>query len=115
MQKEPIYRVLFFQNGKQYEIYARYLSEDSLMGFIEVEELIFSDHTSVVVDPTEEKLRTEFKQVKRSYIPFHAIIRIDEVQQEGTARIQDASDKQSNVSPFPRFAMPMPIKNETNE
>ena len=102
---KPIYHVIFLQNEKQYEIYARYLTEESLMGFIDVEEILFSDSkTGLVVDPTEEKLRTEFKGVKRTYIPAHMILRIDEVSQEGVARISDSKStvsKTSNVSRLP--------------
>ncbi|OGT25997.1 MAG: hypothetical protein A3I77_03035 [Gammaproteobacteria bacterium RIFCSPLOWO2_02_FULL_42_14] len=100
LKKDPIYRVLFIQNDKQYELYSKYLTEESLMGFIEIEELIFNDTKSgIVVDPTEEKLRVEFKDVKRTYIPMHAILRIDEVSQEGVARIRDCKkDEKGNVS-----------------
>ena len=114
-EKEPIYRVLFYQQDKLYEVYAKYLTEESLMGFIEIEELIFQDTKSgIVLDPTEEKLRAEFKSVKRSYIPLHTIIRIDEVMQEGQARIQAATDggaKSSNVSHLP-FGSPGPKNKE---
>jgi len=102
---QPIYRVIFAQNEKLYEVYARYLTEESLMGFIEIEELLFQESTSgLVIDPTDEKLRAEFKGVKRSYIPLHTILRIDEVIKEGSARIQtsdDSSGKKGNVSHLP--------------
>lgn len=105
----PIYRVLFYQHDKLYEVYAKYLTEESLMGFIEIEELIFQDAKSdIVVDPSEEKLRAEFKSVKRSYIPLHAILRIDEVVKEGTPRIKQSEGgvkKTGNVSHLP-FHMP---------
>lgn len=103
--KPHIYRILFYQNDKLYEVYSKYLSEESLMGFIEIEELLFHDTKSgIVVDPTEEKLRAEFKGVKRSYIPMHAILRIDEVIKEGVARIKETgSDKKSNISQLPLY------------
>ncbi|MCX7120595.1 MAG: DUF1820 family protein [Gammaproteobacteria bacterium] len=99
-QDQPIYRVIFVQNETLYEVYARYLTEESLMGFIEIEELIFQDTTSsVLVDPAEEKLRAEFKDVKRSYIPLHTILRIDEVVKEGAVRMQPSEKiKKGNVS-----------------
>src|SRR3989338_10837345 len=102
LKKDPIYRVLFIQNDKQYELYSKYLTEESLMGFIEIEELIFQDTKSgIVVDPAEEKLRVEFKGVKRSYIPLHTILRIDEVVKEGAARMTSPEKipvKTGNVS-----------------
>ena len=53
----------------------------------------------MVVDPSEEKLKTEFDTVKRSYIPLHAIIRIDEVEKQGTGKISTLEG--DNVSQFP--------------
>ena len=104
-QSQLIYRVIFIQHDKLYEVYARYLTEESLMGFIEIEELVFHEmSSSVVVDPTEEKLRTEFKDVKRSYIPLHTILRIDEVMKEGAARMTNSekiAEKRGNVSHLP--------------
>ena len=51
-----------------------------MYGFIEVEDYIFDQNSQIVVDPSEEKLKTEFKGVNRSYIPINAILRIDEVE-----------------------------------
>lgn len=104
-QQQPLYRVIFIQNDKLYEVYSRYLTEESLMGFIEIEELVFHDTKSgIVVDPAEEKLRAEFKDVKRSYIPLHTILRIDEVVKEGVARMTTSdkiAEKKGNVSHLP--------------
>ena len=36
----------------------------------------------------EEKLKAEFANVKRTYLPMHTVIRIDEVSKEGPARIE---------------------------
>ena len=102
-KQQHLYRVLFSQNDQCYEVYARYLTEESLMGFIEIEDLVFHDTKSgLLVDPTEEKLRTEFKGVRRCYIPLHAILRIDEVAKEGVIQM-NASDKlkKDNVSHLP--------------
>jgi hypothetical protein len=100
-KEEPIYRVIFNQQDKQYEIYVKYISEETLMGFIEVEELIFSESKSnLVVDPSEEKLKVEFKGVKRSYIPLYSIVRIDEVESFGVVKIKPIKE-QGNVRNFP--------------
>ena len=102
MQKnQPIYRVIFIQEDKIYEIYAHYISEESLMGFIEIEELIFTEPNSVVVDPSEERLKTEFHGVNRSYIPMHMVLRIDEMVKEGTAKIKGSVPQKDNVRHFP--------------
>ena len=98
---QPIYRIIFINEGKVYEIYARKIFQGNFYGFVEVEQLIFGERSSIVVDPAEERLKMEFANVKRSYIPLHAIIRIDEVEKEGTAKITAISGKASTVSSFP--------------
>lgn len=85
--KKHIYRIIFFNHNKSYEVYAKHVAEGALFGFIEVGDLIFGDAASVVVDPSEEKLRAEFNHVKRFYVPLHAVVRIDEVEKEGVAKI----------------------------
>ena len=86
--------------GEVYEIYARQIYQSDLYGFIEVEELVFGERSGVLVDPSEEKLKAEFEGVSRSYIPMHAIVRIDEVAKEGVGSITEVQGG-SNVSPFP--------------
>ena len=99
-KKESIYRVIFTQDAKTYEIYAKYISEEAMMGFVEVEQLIFTeDH--LLVDPSEEKLKEEFRDVERIYIPMHSIFRIDQVVKEGHARIQNFQKNEGNVWHFP--------------
>ncbi len=99
MTEEQLYKIIFMNQGKVYEIYARSVGEGAMYGFIDVEELVFGERSSLVVDPAEEKLKTEFDSVIRTYIPMHAIIRIDEVEKRGTAKI--SSFDGSNVTPFP--------------
>lgn len=99
MLEDQLYRIIFMNQGKVYEIYARSVGEGALYGFIDVEELVFGERTSVVVDPAEEKLKNEFDSVKRTYIPMHSIIRIDEVEKQGVAKI--SSFDGTNITPFP--------------
>jgi hypothetical protein len=73
-----------------------------MWGFIEVEEFLFGERSQILVDPSEEKLKTEFSGVKRSYIPLQSIIRIDEVDKEGTGRISEPRTvTEGNVASFP--------------
>jgi hypothetical protein len=102
MSSQPIYKIIFANQGKVYEIYARHVSHGSLFGFIEVEKLVFGARSSVVVDPTEEKIQTEFSGVSRTYLPLHSIVRIDQVEKQGVSKVVDA--QASNVAQFP---MPM--------
>lgn len=100
MSDSPIYKIIFFNQGQIYEIYARQIYQSDLYGFIEVEELVFGERSQMLVDPGEEKLKAEFEGVNRSYIPMHAVVRIDEVAKEGVGSITEAKGG-SNISPFP--------------
>ncbi len=100
MTHTPIYKIVFFNQGQIYEIYARQIYQSDLYGFIEIEELVFGERSGMLVDPSEEKLKAEFEGVNRSYIPMHAIVRIDEVAKEGVGSITEATSS-SNISPFP--------------
>ena len=99
--KKRLYKVIFINQGKMYEVYARRVSQGNLYGFIEIEELVFGEKSAVVIDPTEERLRTEFDGVKVSYVPIHAVVRIDEVERQGSAKILALSGKAEDVVPFP--------------
>ncbi len=99
MASKPIYRVVFHNQGEIWELYARDIFQSDLWGFIEVETFVFEDASKLVVDPSSEKLRRTFEGVNRSYIPLNAIVRIDEVEREGTPRAVKAEGK---VAPFPR-------------
>jgi len=99
MATNHIFKVVFVNQGKVYEIYARKVSHGGLFGFIEVEELAFGERSSVVVDPAEERIKTEFAGVKRSYLPLNSIIRIDEVRKQGVSKI--SAFEGGNVTQFP--------------
>ena len=111
MAKKTLYKVIFHNQGKVYEVYARSVHQGAMFGFIEIEKLVFGEKSSVVVDPAEEKLQSEFNNVTRTYIPLHSIIRIDEVNKQGTAKITEISVKNGNVTPFPIYT---PGNSESN-
>ena len=98
MAKKGIYKVVFVQLGEVYEIYAEAIYQSDMYGFIEVEEYIFDQNSKIVVDTSEEKLKNEFKGVQRSYIPVSCIMRIDEVDKKGTAKI--TSSESAKVMPI---------------
>ena len=102
-QDSHIYRIYFHSHGQIYEVYARSFYQSDVYGFVVI--YIFGERSQMVIDPAEDKLRSEFETVQRSFIPMHAVIRIDEVEKEGVAKITDSSG--SNVTPFP---MPIPDK-----
>lgn len=99
MAASHIFKVLFVNQGKVYEIYARKVSHGGLFGFIEVEELVFGERSTVVLDPGEERIKSEFAGVKRTYLPLHSVLRIDEVKKQGVSKISTLEG--GNVAQFP--------------
>ncbi len=98
MKDKTLYKVIFMSQGQVYEIYARNVSHGELFGFVAVEKLVFGARTTVVVDPSEEKIKTEFENVRRTYLPMHSIVRIDEVDKQGASKV---SKIEGNVTQFP--------------
>ncbi len=98
---KSLFRVVFLNQGQIYELYARELTQNHLYGFVEIGDFVFGERSEVVVDPSEEKLKSEFENVTRSYIPMHSVVRIDEVKKEGVSKITKVDDTTSNITPFP--------------
>lgn len=106
--KQDLYRVVFMSQGQVYEIYASDVSHGDLFGFVSVEKLVFGERTTVVLDPSEEKIKSEFAHVKRTYLPMHSVIRIDVVDKQGASKI---SKLEGNVAQFP---VPIYTPRDTN-
>jgi hypothetical protein len=104
MAASHIFKVQFVREGKVWEVYARKVSHGGLFGFIEVEEFVFGERSSVVVDPGEEKVKSEFAGVKRTWLPLHAVLRIDEVKKSGVSKIM--AYEGGNVTAFPMPIVP---------
>ena len=98
-QPKSIYKVLFHSQGQVYEVYAHNIYQSDLYGFVEIEDYTFGNRSQMLIDPSEDRLRNEFEGVQRSFIPMHAVVRIDEVEKEGVAKISDS--KGEKVTPFP--------------
>ena len=81
-RKQSIYKVIFHNQGQVVELYARQVTQGGLFGFVEVEGLIFGGRSQVVVDPSEESLRTEFGAAKRLFVRPRG--GPDRVEREGT-------------------------------
>ncbi len=103
MAARHLFKVVFHNQGKVYEIYARNVAHGDLFGFVQVEELIFGERSAVVVDPAEEKIQAEFAGVKRTFIPLHSIIRIDEVRKTGVSKVSSAEGTNVTQLPFPVY------------
>jgi hypothetical protein len=100
MATTHIFKVMFVNQGKVYEVYARKVAQGRLFGFIEIEELVFGQRSTVVLDPAEETIKSEFAGVRCTMLPMHAILRIDEVKKQGISKIS-ALEGGSNVAQFP--------------
>ncbi len=106
MATSHIFKIMFVNQGKVYEVYARKVSHGALFGFIEVEELVFGERSSVVVDPAEERIKNEFQGVKRSFLPMHSVLRIDEVRKQGVSKISALEGGNVSQFPMPMFTPP---------
>lgn len=101
MKTEKLYHIAFYNRGDIYELYARKVHQSSMFAFVEIEDIVFGERSAIVVDPSEEKLKTEFEGVTRTYIPLQAVIRIDEVARGGTGKIIAGDSGAVNIAPFP--------------
>lgn len=100
MPKKTLFKVIFLNHGKVYELFARGVVSSGLWGFIEVSDLVFESGDSVVVDPTEEKMRDEFSGAKTLHLPIQSVLRVEEVEKRGQCLIRDQKSGEK-VTPFP--------------
>ncbi len=106
MAKKRIYKVVFTNKEKVFEIYARQVASGELYGFVEVSGILFGEKTTLVVDPSEEQLKLEFNGVNKTYIPFHSVIRIDEVEKEGSGKVLQLAAAEKNGGHLPPPSIP---------
>jgi len=70
---------------------------------VEIEEIVFGERSKLLIDSSEERLKSEFEGVCRTYVPLHSVIRIDEVEKAGRGRITSGEGK---LATFPMAIMP---------
>ena len=99
-EKEELFRVAFLNHGKVYELFCTGVCTSGLWGFVEVSGLEFGDKNSLVVDPTEERIRDEFEGVEVLHLPTHSVLRVEQVKKKGQAVIRDRESGEK-VTPFP--------------
>jgi hypothetical protein len=63
--------------------FAKSVNPSSYIGLIEVSNILYMD-SEILINPEDEKIRKEFKGVKRTFLPLSAIIRIDEIEEPKT-------------------------------
>jgi len=100
MADKTLYKIIFLNQGKVYELYSQGVSSSGLWGFIEVSDLVFETGEGLVVDPTEEKMRQEFETAKVLHLPIQSVLRVEEVEKRGQCLIRDRESGEK-VTPFP--------------
>ncbi|MCJ8337740.1 MAG: DUF1820 family protein [Pseudomonadales bacterium] len=95
---DAVYRVSFINQDKVVEVFVKHVYQSDIWGFIQLEGFIFGQRSELLVDPGEEKVKQLFNEVKSSFIPTQAILRIDEVERSGVAKLTEVK---GSVSQFP--------------
>ena len=83
---KPIYRILFRNQENLYELYARKDHAGQPLCLRRGRGHPVWRAQQMLVDPSEERLKTEFAGVQRTYIPLQAVVRIDEVDKKAPRR-----------------------------
>lgn len=113
-EERKLYRVIFFNQGKIYELYAKKVDQADLFGFIRISDLVFGEKSQVLVDPTEDSLKQEFENTEGILVPLHSMIRIDEMNKSGQfkPRVLNMPDgaKQAANTPSNLYSPPDPFK-----
>ena len=100
MEDKQLYKIIFLNHGKVYELYSEGVTSSGLWGFIEVSDLVFETGEGLVVDPTEEKMRQEFESARVLHLPIQSVLRVEEVEKRGQCLIRDRKSGEK-VTPFP--------------
>lgn len=100
MAEKRLYKIIFLNQGKVYELFSRGVSSSGLWGFIEVSDLVFDSGEGLVVDPTEERMRQEFADARVLHLPIQTVLRVEEVEKRGQCLIRDRESGEK-VTPFP--------------
>ncbi|HEY8009803.1 MAG TPA: DUF1820 family protein [Rudaea sp.] len=102
MKSKKLYKVTFLSQGKTLELYAQHVGSSTLWGFTEIGDILFDQQgDGVLIDPTEERLREEFKHTRVLHLPIQCIVRVEEVEKRGPLSIRDAASGERVVTPFP--------------
>lgn len=111
MTDQHLFKIIFLNQDKVYELYARGVTQGGLLGFVEVEDLVFGGHANLAGDPSEENLENEFEGVTRFYVPMHCVLRIDEVEHQGVPRIREVKKEEKKGATVMPFPIPTPPSN----
>ena len=76
-----IYKVFFKWNEKEISLKARSLDMTHPY-FVSIKDLIFSDSSKLIIDPTEDEVRHRFGNAEHIMIPFQSVSLIEEFSDE---------------------------------
>ena len=87
-KQNTLFRISYINQQQVYELYARQVSSDQLLGFLSITDLVFERLESVVIDPTEEQLKAEFEDVEVLHIPIQQVLKIEQVKARKSCKIR---------------------------
>ena len=96
-QEKTYYKVSFTRDNELYQICARNVGTSDWWGLIELSGFIFPEN-KLVYNPGEERIKREFSEIRRTWIPYHAIVRVDEV--------LDTAESEVKIVPLESFRRP---------
>ena len=91
VRSRTYYRVTFSHQNEVYQVCARRVGNAELWGLIEIGGFIFRD-SGVLYNPGEERVRKEFAGIRRVLVPYHAVHRVDEV--------EDTTEREIKIVPL---------------
>ncbi len=87
MAKE-LYRITILDENKEnITLYATNVYQADFAGFIEISGIEFPSQSDIILTPGEDKAHTLFKDTKRIIMPFHHILRIEEIKDDKKSQI----------------------------
>ncbi len=81
-----LYRVHFKWKQKEIQLTAKSLDLTHPY-FVSIKDLVFPTKKKLIINPSEDDLRKDFSETNHVMIPFQAVILIEELADESTARV----------------------------
>lgn len=92
---KKLFKINFINSEKEtLTIHASKVNPSEYLGLIEVSDIVFLDSSDIILNPQDDKIKKEFKNVERTFLPLNSIIRIDEVFFQKETQVVRLYDKQ---------------------
>lgn len=100
MATDLIFRVKFTEHNETFVVFCKFISEESLVGFLELDEIFIPESALTEDDsPAMDALKKDLSGVQRMYLPLHVIIRVDEVEMVPRVALHEANQP-TNIRPI---------------